>query len=85
MLKDEIGRRNIEIDASCKELISDLDQVQLDPRGGIKKSHNRKEAYYQRTHASDAAGYWVTYEAPIRPLSIRQRIMRSIPRVSYGR
>ena len=84
-LKNELGLIGIEVDQSCVELIDDFEQVLLDPKGGIKKSHNRKETYYHRTHASDAAGYWVTYEAPVRPLSIRQKLFRSIPGSRNGR
>ena len=83
--KNELGLIGVEVDPSCTELIDDFEQVLLDPKGGIKKSHNRKETYYHRTHASDAAGYWITYEAPVKPLSIRQKLFRSIPGARYGR
>ena len=46
--------------------IADLEQVLRDSRGGIKKSHDRKDPYYRRTHISDALGYWVVKDEPVR-------------------
>lgn len=82
------GISNIEIDPSCTELISDLEQVLRDPRGGIKKSHNSRDPYYRRTHASDGFGYWVAYEAPVtqqRTLNHQNEFMTHTMRnPSYG-
>ncbi|MGH7275290.1 MAG: hypothetical protein ACREIQ_12680, partial [Nitrospiria bacterium] len=65
--RDEEGRSRIEIDPSCIELIDDLEQVLRDPKtGGIKKSHDRRTAYYRRGHISDALGYWTNYEMPVK-------------------
>jgi hypothetical protein len=64
-LEDELGTINIRVDPRCVNLIDDFEDVRFDPRGGIKKSHDPRDPYYARTHASDAAGYWITYEAPI--------------------
>ena len=72
-LRTPQGERLIEIDPSCRELDADLRGVILDPNGGIKKTSNPKDPYHLRTHISDALGYWVVYEAPVR---------REIPRVS---
>ena len=47
------------------ELINDLEQVISDGKQGIKKTHNKKDPYYQRTHTSDALGYWIALEAPV--------------------
>lgn len=58
------GVSRLEVDPSCEELIADMDSVVSDGRGGIKKSRRRGDPYYRRTHASDALGYWVTYDAP---------------------
>ncbi len=71
-MKDEVGESRIEVDPRCTELITDFENVLLEPHGGIKKSHNVKDPYYARTHTSDAAGYWVTYEAPIRRFLAKQ-------------
>jgi len=69
-LKDEYGNINLEIDPSCVELIEDFELVVRDVRGGIKKSHNRKDAYYKRTHISDALGYWIAYDLVEKPIEI---------------
>ena len=60
--KDEYGQSNVEIDPSCTFLVEDLELVVRDSKGGIKKSHNKKDSYYIRTHISDALGYWLTYD-----------------------
>lgn len=83
MLRDEQGVARIEIDPSCNELIDDLEQVLRDARGGIKKTHNRKEPYFRRTHTSDAFGYWINYEEPVRA-TVMQRIGRAIRGPSYA-
>lgn len=64
-LKDEFGRSSVQIDPSCKELIKDLEGVLLDVRGNIKKSYKKKDAYFMRTHTSDALGYWIFCEHPV--------------------
>jgi hypothetical protein len=72
ILKDEWGHQLIEIDPSCGELIADLEGVLRDSRGGIKKTHDRKDPYYRRTHLSDAIGYWISKEEPVRRVSTTQ-------------
>lgn len=65
-LKNEFGQLNLEVDPDwCPELVKDLEQVVMDPRGGIKKVTDKKNPYCRRTHISDALGYWVCYEAPV--------------------
>lgn len=83
-LKDEQGQANVEIDPSCKELVDDFEQVLRDNRGGIKKSHNRRDPYSRRTHASDGVGYWIAYESPVRVATIGERITRIIRNPAYG-
>lgn len=51
--------------AKCPELIKDLEQVQLDANGKIRKTTDRKDPYTRRTHISDALGYWIAYEEPV--------------------
>ena len=68
-LKDEYGEVNVEIDPKCEELILDLEQVQLDKRGGLRKVANRSDPYFKRTHSSDAWSYWLAYEAPVTQFS----------------
>jgi hypothetical protein len=83
-LKNEQGEVLVEVDPSCKELIDDFEQVLRDNRGGIKKSHNRKDPYSRRTHASDGAGYWIAYEAPVRAMTFGERVIHTIKNPSYG-
>lgn len=83
-LRNAAGEHSIEIDPRCKELIADMGEVLLDPRGLIKKSHNRDDPYYRRTHASDAAGYWIAYEEPVRELSMRERVHRTVRDPGYA-
>jgi phage terminase large subunit-like protein len=72
LLKDEEGFVRFEIDpAGCPELVADLEGVLRDNRGGILKVRKRSDPYFKRTHTSDAAGYWIAYEEPVRPVSAR--------------
>ena len=74
---------NLELDPQCVELIADMEQVLRDGRGGIKKTYNARDPYFQRTHTSDALGYWISYEAPIRALRMATKLGRKIPRPTY--
>jgi phage terminase large subunit-like protein len=73
------GVIDMEIDPSCEELITDLEQVITDGKQGIKKTFNKKDPYYRRTHMSDALGYWIFQEAPIIPIQT-ERVQRSVPK-----
>ena len=70
-LKDEYGNIRVEIDPSCEELIADLEGVLRDPRGGLKKTYNKKDPYVRRTHTSDALGYWIAFAQPVTSEPIR--------------
>lgn len=83
LLKDEYGQVRLEMDPSCTELIADMEQVLRDERGGIKKVYNRKDPYFRRTHSSDALGYWLSYEEPVRPRAIGDKRKVAIPAPSY--
>lgn len=72
-IKDERGELNIEVDPKCDELIMDLEQVQLDKRGGLRKVSDRSDPYAKRTHASDAWSYWLAYEAPVTQFTNNKR------------
>lgn len=82
---NDAGTINLVLDPSCTETIADLEQVLRAPDGNIKKSKNKKDPYFRRTHLSDALGYWITYEAPIRltPL-VGKKSIGKIPAPSYG-
>jgi phage terminase large subunit-like protein len=84
-LKNEWGEANVVIDRQCSEVISDMEGVLMDVIGGIKKSKNTQEPYYRRTHASDALGYWIEFEAPVKRLidAFRQRVS-AIKQPQYG-
>jgi len=69
---------NLEVDPECEELITDLEQVLGDGKQGIKKTFNKKDPYYRRTHMSDALGYWIYFEAPITSFSPEDRAPRSV-------
>ncbi len=72
------------IDPSCQELAKDLEGVLRDNKGGILKTSNRKDPYFWRTHISDALGYWINREAPVRPHTDRQARGVTIASPSYG-
>lgn len=85
--RDENGVSHIEIDPSCTELLDDFDQVMYDNRSGIKKTHNRRDPYCRRTHSSDAFGYWIAYEKPVRltqSTAHTEAIRNAIKQPSYG-
>lgn len=85
--RDENGVPHIEIDPSCTELLDDFEQVLYDNRSGIKKTHNRRDPYCRRTHSSDAFGYWIAYEKPVRLTqspSTLEAIKNAIKQPFYG-
>lgn len=84
LLLDERGGIRLTVEPRCLELIADLEGVLRDQRGGIKKVTNRKDPYFRRTHTSDALGYLVSYEEPVRPPSDRERGSVPIPAPRYG-
>lgn len=71
LLKDEEGEIRLEVDPICQELIADLEQVKRDNRGGILKVTNKQDPYFRRTHTSDALGYWLSFDEPVRPVAPR--------------
>lgn len=84
--KDQEGVSRIEVDPSCIELVKDFEQVLRDNRGGVKKTHNRRDPYYRRTHTSDAFGYWISYEKPVRTSGLKERMQSLLPKSpGYGR
>lgn len=83
-LRDQEGVPHVEIDPSCVELIADLEDVLRDNRGGIKKVSDKHNPYFKRTHASDAFGYWINYEEPVRVGGLMERVRRAIRQPAYG-
>ena len=87
LFKDEVGESRVSIDPSCVELIADFEQVLRDPRGGIKKTFNKKDPYFRRTHVSDAAGYWLSKEEPVlgtQFVTERVNVMKTLKSAGYG-
>jgi phage terminase large subunit-like protein len=82
-LRDPYGASHISIDPSCIETIIDFEQVLADPRGGIKKTYNRRDPYSRRTHLTDEIGYWVNYEMPVRLARANERTPM-VPGPGYG-
>ncbi len=83
-MRNTEGVTNVEIDPRCVELIADLEQVLRDVRGGIKKTTNRKDAYFRRTHVSDAVGYWVTTDEPVVAHRTLARTPMTVESPGYG-
>lgn len=83
--KDETGFPGLEMDPTCIDLIADMEQVITDGKGGIKKTFNKKDPYYYRTHTSDALGYWIHMERPVSTVSREQRSRVRIKQPQYGR
>ncbi len=80
------GEINLSVDRNCDETIDDLEQVVSDGKQGIKKTFNKKDPYYRRTHMTDALGYWIFAEAPIVPIkseALRKTVR--IPTAGYVR
>lgn len=71
MLKDEDGMIRISIEPNARNLIMDLEGVLRDNRGGVVKITNKKDPYFWRTHISDAFGYWIAQDEPVRPTAAR--------------
>lgn len=87
LCKDERGLIRMQVDPSCTELIADLEGVLRDQKGGIFKTRNKKDPYFRRTHTSDALGYWLSYEEPVRPPSehIQREVRVGAPSYAFGR
>jgi hypothetical protein len=74
------GQIGVAIDPRCKELVTDLEQVVLAQNASIKKSSDKRDPYYRRTHISDALGYWVHSVKPVvlqRPRGLAPTIKRA--------
>ena len=81
-LRDSSGIVNLEVSGKCAELIQDFEEVISDGKGGVKKTHNRRDPYHLRTHTSDAIGYWIWKEAPPKKtMAVRPHNRCRIPKV----
>ena len=66
MLLNYAGKRRLVLDAKCRELASDLEQVvwKADPHGNVLSDLNKSDP--MRTHLSDALGYYVSRDFSMR-------------------
>lgn len=77
VLKDPDGRPHCFINPDkCPHLVKDLREVVTKEDGSrLVKSAKRDDPYFWRTHASDAAGYFIYREWPV-----RREVLRSLPK-----
>jgi hypothetical protein len=66
MLRNHAGQHRLLIDPKCKQLIKDLEQVcwKSDPHGNPLAELDKSDP--MRTHTSDAAGYLIARQFPMR-------------------
>jgi hypothetical protein len=66
-LRNQAGDIRLLVNPVCKELIRDLEEVSwaLNPAGAVTTELNKSDK--NRTHASDALGYFITKTFPLRP------------------
>ena len=55
------GKHHLRVDPECKQTIADLEQVTFLPNGDLDKKTND-----MLTHVSDALGYWIHRDFPVR-------------------
>jgi hypothetical protein len=67
LLRNQAGQNRLLVDESCKHLIKDFEQVcwKTDPHGNSLSDLDKSDS--MRTHVSDAVGYLVAREFPMRP------------------
>ena len=66
MLRNQAGERRLLIDPGCKQLIQDFERVhwKSDPNGNLLGDIDKSDP--TRSHASDALGYMIAREFPMR-------------------
>ena len=66
MLRNQAGQRRLLIDPGCKQLIQDFERVhwKSDPNGNLLGDIDKSDP--MRSHASDALGYMIAREFPMR-------------------
>ncbi len=66
MLRNHAGERRLMVDPGCKELIQDLERVhwKTDPHGNVQAEIDKSDV--KRSHLSDALGYMIAKEFPMR-------------------
>jgi hypothetical protein len=66
-LRSADGSVKLGVDPRCIELAKDFEMVSMEMLTGSKDMAG------ERTHASDAAGYWIAFEYPIIKMTVRQQ------------
>jgi hypothetical protein len=68
MLRNHAGQHRMLVDPNCKHLVQDFEQVswKADPHGNSLAELDKSNP--MRTHASDAVGYYIAREFPMRPI-----------------
>jgi hypothetical protein len=66
VLRNHAGQSRVLVDPKCKHLIKDFEQVcwKTDPHGNSLAELDKSDA--MRTHVSDAVGYYVAHDFPMR-------------------
>ena len=66
LLRNHAGQHRLLVNPSCKHLIKDFEQVcwKADPHGNPLTDLDKSD--HMRTHVSDAVGYLVAREFPMR-------------------
>ena len=78
-LRSADGEVHMFIDPRCKELINDLDQViwEVERNGQTGVHINKSDP--NRTHMSDALGYYIAQAYPLRPLAAGKCLRTPLP------
>jgi len=68
LLRNQAGQNRLLVDERCRHLIKDFEQVswKADPHGNSLADLDKSDS--MRTHVSDAVGYLVAREFPMRPV-----------------
>ena len=77
------GRVGIILGPRMEETLADCEEVQRDPKGGIKKTHDPDSPYWQRTHGMDTVGYAVSFTDPVPRFIASGSRLRGIPTPGY--
>ena len=69
MLENQLGQHRLLIDPRCRELIRDFEQVLWKADAHGNRGCDLDKSDWRRTHASDALGYMIAREFPMRALT----------------